>query len=580
MIDFSRKILLCIAVLIGLVPVVAGGKKKVDDNTALKSKADYIFVEAMKQKEAGNIDSFYELLRHAHAVDSSNSAVSYYLGFSMLIKENAKQSDAEKGVDLMRRLYEKHPENFYEVFNYANMLQHIGKNKESLAAWERLATIYPTKIDVQGELADSYARNGDFRKAIASFDSIEGVLGPLREIYLRKISFYYQLKDTVGMLKEGYGLLRTAPQNADYNIFMGNVFQSIQETDSAEVYYDKAIKFAPDNGRAYLSKANIYMLRGDSVNYDKQIYNALTSQDLDVENKVEVLTDYIKQLFARRDTSERINRLFQVLLRQHPHEVAIHDLYSQYFVARDKYTEAAEQLGYVVDIDPSNAEYWKKLMMVNLMAEHYPEAIEAAEKSLEYNPDNFELYQYIGPAYYSIKEYDKALDVYDRCLARADSTDYELISNVEAGRGDVYYALSDTAKAFACYEKAIELNPTNVSVMNNYAYFLAVEGRDLDRAERMSAKAVNSAPDNPTFLDTYAWVYFKKGDYSLALAYIEYAIKNEKGESAELMEHYGDILFMNGRYDDAVVWWEKALKLNPDSEILNRKVKNKTYFNK
>ena len=105
-------------------------------------------------------------------------------------------------------------------------------------------------------------------------------------------------------------------------------------------------------------------------------------------------------------------------------------------------------------------------------------------------------------------------------------------------------------------------------------------GRDLDRAERVSAKAVNSAPDNPTFLDTYAWVYFKKGDYSLALAYIEYAIKNEKGESAELMEHYGDILFMNGRYDDAVVWWEKALKLNPDSEILNRKVKNKTYFNK
>ena len=163
-------------------------------------------------------------------------------------------------------------------------------------------------------------------------------------------------------------------------------------------------------------------------------------------------------------------------------------------------------------------------------------------------------------------------------MERADSTDYELLSSIYAGKGDVYYALKDTAQAFVSYEKSLSLNPTNVSVMNNYAYFLAVEGRELDKAERMSAKAVNSAPENATFLDTYAWVFFKKGDYKLALAYIEYAIKNDKGENAELFEHYGDILFMNGQPAEAVEWWEKALKLNPESDILNRKVRHKTYF--
>lgn len=578
MTGISRNILLCVALLTGIVPLLArsdGGEREAE---ARKSKAEYVFMEALKQKEAGNIGSFYELLRHAAAIDSTNSAVSYYLGFTMLIKDGVSQAEAARGVELMRPLFEKHPENYYESYNYGTMLQHLGRHKEALSVWERLSELFPTKLDVQGERADSYARNGDLRKAIATFDSIESVVGKTKEIFGRKIAFYYQLHDTAGMLNEGYNMLGSAPQNAEYNILMGRMFQMIGQNDSAISYYDNAIKLAPDNGYPYLSKANIYMERGDSANYDKQIYSALISEDLDVENKVEVLTDYIKQLFARKDTTERIDRLFKVLLVQHPHEAAIHDLYSQYYVVKDKYAEAAEQLGYVVDIDPANAEYWKKLMMVNLMAEQYPQAIAAADKALEYNPDNIGLYQYIGPAYYQIKEYDKAIEVYDRCLERADSTDYELLSSIYAGKGDVYYALKDTAQAFVSYEKSLSLNPTNVSVMNNYAYFLAVEGRELDKAERMSAKAVNSAPENATFLDTYAWVFFKKGDYKLALAYIEYAIKNDKGENAELFEHYGDILFMNGQPAEAVEWWDKALKLNPESDILNRKVRHKTYF--
>ena len=170
--------------------------------------------------------------------------------------------------------------------------------------------------------------------------------------------------------------------------------------------------------------------------------------------------------------------------------------------------------------------------------------------------------------------------MYDRCLTVADTLDFRLKASVLTGKGDVYYALKDTAQSFACYEEALKLDPTNVSLMNNYAYFLAVEGKDLDKAEQMSAKAVNAAPNNATFLDTYAWVYFKKGDYGLALIYIEYALKNDDSENAELLEHYGDILFMNGQPEKAVECWEKAQKLNPDSELLNRKVKNKTYFYK
>lgn len=563
-----------------LLPAFVCGKEKAVSDTDA-DKANYIYLEALLQNEKGNATAAYELLKHAYALDSTNSTTAYYLGYDNVVMDNATRADAEYGARLMGKHYADHPDDYYENYTYGKILNSLGKKDEATDVWETLSKYYPQKLEVQGERADSYARNGDFRRAIGIYDSIEMNMGSSVELSLRKLSFYSQLNDTTGLLDEGYKLLRTAPKNADYNMLMGNVFTSIGQGDSALYYFDKAVNYAPDDGRAYLSKANYYYIqRGDSVNYDKQIYNALVSKDLDVENKVEVLLRYITQKLSVNDTTERIDTLFKILIAQHPHEVQIHDLYSQYFVTREKYKNAAEQLQYVVDIDPSNPDYWKKLMMVNLMAEQFPEAIKAAQKALEYNPDNIELYQYIAPAYFQMKEYDRAMDLYNQCLEKADTTDLTLRSNVYGGIGDVYAAMGDTIKALESYDKSLVIDPSNISIMNNYAYFLAVRGTDLDKAERMSALAVNGAPENATFLDTYAWVFFKKGEYKLALAYIEYAIKNDKTNSYELWEHYGDILFMSGNPDKAVECWEKAQKINPDSEILNRKVKNKTYFYK
>ena len=232
----------------------------------------------------------------------------------------------------------------------------------------------------------------------------------------------------------------------------------------------------------------------------------------------------------------------------------------------------------MTDLDPDNPNAWKKLVMLYLMSEDFPQAVTAAQKALEYNPDDMDLYQYIAPAYYQMKEYDKALKTYNKALEISDSTDYVLRSNIIGGMADVYYSMGDTLKAFDTYEKSLELYPGNTSIMNNYAYFLSVSNMDLDRAEKLSAIAVKDDPENPIFLDTYAWVFFKKKEYKLALAYIENAIKNSEEESAEILEHYGDILFMNGQFEKAVENWEKALKLDPKSDILQRKVKYKTYF--
>ena len=560
--------------------MTAGAKKNDSNAEELQRKSHYVFLEAMRKKAIGEFDSYYELLRYAYNLDTANTAIGYYLGYMSLVSEDNTAEKLETNLSLMRKHFDSVPEDQYESAMYGNVCNKLRRNDEALRVWSRLVGLFPSNVNFKYKLADTYAAKGNFKQAIAIYDSIEVNEGMSIPITLRKVNYHMAYKDTAGSIDEGLRLVKSAPANVDYNLFMGNMYLQFAEHDSAMLYFDKALEIDPNNGYAYLYKADYYKLTGDSVNYDKQIYNALINKNIEIDQKISVLTDYVRE--SLRDTimaSERAENLFSVLIDQHPHESAIHDLYSQYLVTVKDYGGAAEQLGYVLDLEPANAENWKKLMLINLMDENYEEAFKAADKALEYNPDNIELYQYIAPAYYQIEEYDKAIATYAVAMEKADTTDSELMSSLASGLGDVYFMKKDTLKAFEQYEKALEYNPGNIMAMNNYAYFLAESGHDLDKAERLSGMSVKYEPENPTYLDTYAWIYFKKGEYSLALTYMKAAIANSDGEqSAELYEHYGDILFMNGFHEEALPNWEKALELNPDSEILQRKVKHKTFF--
>ena len=97
----------------------------------------------------------------------------------------------------------------------------------------------------------------------------------------------------------------------------------------------------------------------------------------------------------------------------------------------------------------------------------------------------------------------------------------------------------------------------------------------------MSHDAILADPENATYLDTYAWVLFKRKEYAEALEYQKKAVEaaeKEGQEAAEFYHHLGDILFMNHQPAEALDNWKKALNLEPDNELLKKKVAHKTFF--
>ena len=153
-----------------------------------------------------------------------------------------------------------------------------------------------------------------------------------------------------------------------------------------------------------------------------------------------------------------------------------------------------------------------------------------------------------------------------------------MISQLFTSIGDCRYGEKKLDEAFRAYDNALLLFPDNTLALNNYAYFLSENDGDLDKAAEMSKKSLaGENAENPTYLDTYAWILFKKGDFDEAAKYQAAAVEAAEKDgsvSAELYDHYGDILDASGNREKALENWQKALDLEPDNNEIKTKIKD------
>ena len=547
--------------------------KKEGITQANRVKATYVLMEAQRQHFLEHDDAFYHLIAYAYSLDSTNTSIAFYMGVAKFERTSFEHTDElTAALAQMRKHVEAHPEDKYEARLYAHAAFLVNQYQEGLRVLNIQHQLHPQDDNLLSTMADAYEKTSDYKKALAIYDTLQQWRGQSVELSSAKLKAYQALNDTTGAIHEMRALLASAPTNADYNLAMGKMLFMFGYRDSAMVYYDKAQQYEPDNGLTYLTKAEYYLALGDTLNYDRQTYQALVSTDLDVESKLQILVNYTKTLLSAKDTTHRTDHLFDVLIEQHPLEPQIRVLYSEYLMFIDNNEGAAEQIDYALNLDPTNEELWTRLMAYHLYAGNYEKAIEVGDKAIRLNPDNVELYSYLGSSCYSVKQYDKAIEVYDKALAILDSTQVDDRSNLLSGKADVKFAMGDTIAAFALYDQSLDLNPDNPGTLNNYAYFLALSNRDLDKAERMSAKTIVADAANPTYLDTYAWVFYMRKEYTMAQLYIEMAINNEEQPTSELFEHYGYILLANGDKQKALEQWRKAIELKPDNEQLVKQI--------
>lgn len=561
----------------------AGKKGRVEWSAeADRRKADYIFMEAMRQTALGHDDAYFELLSRAHQLDSSDTEPSLYLGYYLMALGQNDSAMTAKGYAMMRDNFNAHPDDYYGALFYAMVNNQIGNNAESIRVWQTLDSLNPTKPNVALGFAEALHDSGDtanLRRSIAVLNRIERAEGIDIGLTSHKVASLLALADTAATLAEIERLVSSTKSSANNAIYAGDVYFALGRQDSAIAYYNRACEIDPSNGLPYYKRAEFYRSTGDSVGYDREVIEAVRQDGLDLDVKLEILSAYVRQQYTDSLMRPRIESIFDTLLISHPHEATIRDLYSSYLVAVDNYQGAAEQQEYALDLDPSNADRWKSTSSLYARADNYEKALDVARRGIHYLPADAQLKFYAANSLSVLGRSAEAIDSLRSALQATPAADGELRSSILSSLGDELYKSGAKDSAFAYYEQALQANPENMLAMNNCAYFMAEEGIDLDRAERMSLITVRNDPNNDTALDTYAWILFKQKKYAEAKEVIDVALDLEADDpQSDVLHHAGDIYYMNGDPGLAVQFWTEALALDPTNELLKKKVKNRTHY--
>lgn len=578
-------ILIPLVILAMALTATGRGRKPAVPSIEDAAKADYLYLEALRAKSQGNFDAAFSLLSRAKELNPTDMETGLELSNFLLImsSEPTDTADMSRGVEMLRAYWDANPSDYYTGVKYGLMCQRRLERDEAIRVWGTLHRLYPEKVEIAFQLAEVLAQGGpaaDRDRAIAIYDSIEALEGPNLTLSGNKIQLYFNENDTASILAEADRLRESSPSNVEFMVFSGKVYSMFGEREEALKFFDRACELDPSSGLAYYSKAEFYNSVNDSVGYDREVFNALKQNSLDVNTKLSILRGYIQQMYADSLQRPRIIQLFDTLIVQHPLEHDIHDSYARYLIIARDYAAAAEQEEQTLGLDPADPEGWEMLSSLYLQIDSLDKAEDAIVRSLYYYPDNARQHVVLGSIYTQRKETAKGMEEFRKALSLADKADVELLSSIYTSIGDNMYQQQLSDSSYVYYRKALQYNPGNMLALNNCAYHMAVEGKDLDEALHMIEKVMNEEKDNPTSLDTYAWVLFKRKDYAKAREMIDRTIEltDEADMSADVLEHAGDIYFMDGEPDMAVDFWKRAMKYDPDNELLQRKVRHKTYF--
>ena len=452
---------------------------------------------------------------------------------------------------------------------------------DAIAVGESMLKKYPNKEKVYSLLISLYKSQKQIDKAIALYDRLERITGINEKISFDKIFLFLGDNDSQKAFKELDKLIAKYPLNYNYQILKGDILMNQKKVEEAFEVYNTILDEDPQNPYVLISLADYFNTLEDQNRSLEYIIMALKNDQLDMETKFDILREHIKDILKKDGSLEETENLISLLVEQYPLEEMSHSYHAAFLSFMQRYDEAAKAYESMLTINPQNSQTWMEYMMLYFDTKEHEKAIQIASQAIKNADDSLMFYFYKGILYEILKDYDNAIKVYNTAIPFfGEDERKDLKSRIFAHLADSYMHMKQTEEAFEAYDKSVNLNPENVLALNNYAYYLSLEKRDLSKAERMSAKTLDIDPKSSTYLDTYAWIFYQQGNYTLAKFYIERALTNLKEEEQEsagvLYEHYGDILWMIGGNDEkALEYWQKAYDNGHQTDEVKQKIDNK-----
>lgn len=536
---------------------------------------DRFFIDAMLQRQKGNNDAAFDLLKHCvHIKPEAPEAYFFLAQYYMSLKQN------DKAIECFKKAADLEPDNSTYLETLAKA--YVTNDNDSLAigTLEKIVEKETGRIDILEMLVQLYQKRADYDNTIKTLDRLETLEGKNERLTYAKSEIYSLTGDKKAAINEMKKLADQYPNDLNYRGMYGDALLMNGREKEAFDIYTGILKAEPDNYRAQLSMRAYYKQKDMAADADSMTMQLLLNKNTGDDARVYIMRQEIAESENGGGDSTKILRLFDRMMAQPQASTDIAILYATYMSLKKMPQEKIEAvLEKVLAQTPDNAAARLQLVAYAWQRDDLDRVIELCKAARQYNPDEMAFYYYEGMAHFRKDDNDSALNAFQNGISViGEHSDPDIVSDFYAVMGDLLYEKGRAAEAYAAYDSCLQWKDDNIGCLNNYAYYLSVNGDSLDKAEKMSYRTVKAEPKNATYLDTYAWILFMQGRYAEAKIYIDQAVQNDSDSSAVILEHAGDIHAKAGDIDGAVELWARAAAKDPANKLLARKIRQRKYI--
>lgn len=529
---------------------------------------NYVYVEAIKQKLLGNNGDALKYFEQCIKINPKSDA-SYY-EMAQIVSAMGDVMNAKHYLLKALSIDEK---NFWYLMMLSGMYYQEKNLDSTIIYYEKAVKFYPEKENLQLALGNLYTETRNFDKAKTIFDSIDSKYGINETSTLAAIKSFMTAKKFDDALNKVQLLLKEYPNEILYNGLLAEIYRGKGDNDKALEIYKQLIEKDPYNAQTLLSFCGFLISLKNYGELFPVLNSVIINDKILKEDKISLFAQLIDTPDLMKDNSEKLSLSIMLLEANYKDDDIIVLLRPELLIKQTKLKEAAIRLSDIIKEKEQNYYAWEKLLLVYLQMGDFSNLYLKGEECATLFNTSFLAKVLFANGALEKGKFSIALEELRKAeILAGDNKEY--LMQVLTMRADLYYRMKDFTKAFEVFEQAKKTNNEDLTLLNNYAYYLAEQNSNLKEAEEMARKVIEREKENSTFLDTYAWVLYKRGKVNEAAHIMEEIINKGGKEDATLFEHFGFILKGQKKCSKAVENWRIAIKMDSTKVNLEKEIEN------
>lgn len=534
------------------------GKNRLDE-----AAFNYVFSEALRQKIMGNSGEALQFLEQSISMDPGSDAS--YFEMAGIVVENGDNLNAKK---YLKKAISIQPGNIWYHIMLGGIYYQEKNLDSTIICYRNALEINPEREQLELTLSNLYNEDGKLDKARAILEKFDQKYGANENTTVSLIKNLISDKKYSEARRKLNELLEEKPDEILYNGLLASIYQQEGEKDKAIEIYNKLIERNPDNPRIQLSLCNFLLSEKEYDELFLVLNSLILNNNVAKEDKIALFSNMIEDTTLVKNYSLNTKMALMILEASYNNDNIILLLRPELLTKENKPAEAAARLEEIVKIYVDNYPAWEKLLLTYYDLKAFKKLQEKGEEcATRFNRSVLAKILYAQGAMEN-KDYPVSLEELRKAEILAGENE-AVRMQVLTMRADLYYRMKNFEEAFKTFDEALKLNNNDLTVLNNYAYYLAEQNTRLKEAEIMSKQVIDKEKENTTFLDTYAWILYKRGKVKEAARIMERIVNSGQKDDAEWYEHYGYILKGMGKCREASEKWEKAVSIdNSKVELL------------